>query len=105
MSFHMEAIRRSRTLAKKKDAQFALSAKEESKGQALEEHVENMCREYTFPRRAISSYEIPRYSTAPEAKSDSVLDKELWETQRKLRNSCLYMGPYYPGTGAWSAAQ
>ena len=31
MSFHMEAIRRSHILAKKKDAQFALSAKEGSK--------------------------------------------------------------------------
>ena len=41
---------------------------QELQGKALEEHVENMCREYTFPRRAISSYEIPRYTTAPQAK-------------------------------------
>ena len=37
-------------------------------------------------------------------RNDAEFDKELWEAQKKLRNSCLYMGPYYTGTGTWSAA-
>ena len=37
-------------------------------------------------------------------RNDAAFDKELWEAQKKLRNSCLYMGPYYTGTGTWSAA-
>ena len=37
-------------------------------------------------------------------RGDAAFDKELWETQKRLRNSCLYMGPYYTGKGNWSAA-
>ncbi|KAL5258440.1 hypothetical protein ACHWQZ_G009069 [Mnemiopsis leidyi] len=111
MSFHLEAVRRSKILARKKDAQFSIAAKKSSKelqGQALEDHIENLCREYTFPRRIISSYEVPKASVVSSSPSQSqdntAFDKELWEAQKRLRNSCLYMGPFYTGAGSWSAA-
>lgn len=98
MSYHLEALRRSKILARKRDAQFNLAAKHatevpiyqlldlfnvevelfrhlnmlynnptfnqhELQGAELEVHVENFCREYTFPRRVISSYEVPRFAT------------------------------------------
>eukprot|EP00116_Pleurobrachia_bachei_P008783 sb/3469045/ len=118
MSFHLEALRRSKILARKKDAQFNLAAKyveEKRSGDvldaAVEEQVEGLCREYTFPRRIISTYSNP--STSPTESMESEggdggasktdpFDRELWQAQKALRNSCLYMGPIYKGKGVMS---